>query len=128
LTRTFQIYDVDKIGRRETPKLSGSQLAQVARVVGEVQPKYRRYLRFAFAGPLKTFVVFFSVQPVPPDYGPESIVLNDCKSTAHCRAACGSEVKYPANTVATLTMYGCFDREMWFLKREESSTTGCKKG
>ncbi len=115
------VYNVDAIGRPGTPRLTRAQLHEVHRIISDVKPQYRRFIRFLFFGPRRRLAVFVSRNPTPPDYGPESYVLNECHPVhmPNCHFVCTSEIKYSLGGVVPLgpQASNCVDGEMFFLRK-----------
>lgn len=96
-------------------QISADQRAQILRVRDKVAVTYRKHLRIGLLGPRHVLAVFVSRSPVPPDYGAESIALNDCHATPNCKYFCDG--RYSDGEVAANGPSGsCDDGALFFYK------------
>lgn len=94
-------------------QITAQQRAEVVRIRDRVRADYRRYLRIGLLGPRHILAVFVSRSPVPPDYGAESIALNECHATPNCKYFCGG--RYVDGEVASNGPSGsCEDGSLFF--------------
>lgn len=96
-------------------QITTDQRAQVVRIRERVGADYRKYLRIGLLGPGHVLAVFVSRSPVPPDYGGESVALNDCHATPNCKYFCDG--RYSDGEVAPNGPSGsCDDGALFFYK------------
>lgn len=87
-----------------------------SRIRGNIFPRYRPFMRVGLLGPARVFAVFVSKTPVPPDFGPESVALNQCHSTPTCKYACSG--RYVDGELGLIAPNGsaCEDGALFFYK------------
>ncbi len=96
-------------------QITAQQRAEVIRVREHVASGYRKYVRVGLLGPRHVLAVFVSRSLVPPDFGAESIALNDCHATPNCKYFCDG--RYADGEIASNGPAGsCEDESLFFYK------------
>lgn len=95
-------------------RFTKEERAEIARIRARVSPGYRKFLTIGFLGPADTFVVFVTRTIEPPDFGPESVALNECRATPRCKYSCTG--RYVDGGVGVLGPSGsaCEDSVLYF--------------
>jgi len=108
-----RIYFADESSLKRSG-LTRAEVAEVRAVRAQLAPRAAPYLKYAFVGPRSLFALFVTVADVPPDYGPDSIVLNDCHAAAKCPHMCGTRFEYAEDALIPLGPSGYACEEAWY--------------
>jgi hypothetical protein len=96
--------------------LSSEQISTVLAVKRELSPAALKYLKYAFIPPKGILATFVAKTKTSVDYDAESIVLNDCHSTPHCRHMCGTRLIFASNSLVPLSPSGYTCVQAWYWK------------
>ena len=97
-------------------QVAPKQRAVAHEIRRNVFARYRPLIRIGLLGPRHIFAIFVSKSAEPPDYGPESVALNECRSTPSCKYSCGG--RYVDGEVGAIAPGGnvCEDNTLYFYK------------
>jgi len=104
------------LSSRGDGSLTRDEAVEIRTVLAQLSPRARKYLRYAFVGPRALFALFVTTAAGPPDYGTDSVVLNDCHAGPQCPHLCGTRFVYSENALIPLGPSGYACTQAWFWK------------